>query len=73
MLPILIKQLQVKKVLDAPCGDFNWMKEIHKNIESYIGVDIVEELIDRNKRKYTSQNIQFYHSDITKDPNQRLI
>jgi Methyltransferase domain len=67
-LPILIKQLQVKKVLDAPCGDFNWMKEIHHHIKSYIGIDIVEELIDHNKRTYTTENVQFVHCDMTKDP-----
>ncbi|EIJ81319.1 hypothetical protein PB1_00190 [Bacillus methanolicus PB1] len=33
-LPILIKKLQIRKILDAPCGDFNWMKEIQKNIET---------------------------------------
>jgi Methyltransferase domain len=66
-LPILLKQLQVKKVLDAPCGDFNWMKEIHQHIESYIGIDIVEDLIDHNKSKYATDHIQFIHSDLTKD------
>ncbi|AIE59839.1 hypothetical protein MGA3_16528 [Bacillus methanolicus MGA3] len=67
-LPILIKQLQIKKVLDAPCGDFNWMKEIHQHIESYIGIDIVEELIDHNNKTYTTENVQFIHCDMTKDP-----
>src|SRR5690606_19650410 len=66
-LPLLIEQLQIKTVLDAPCGDFNWMKEIVNRIDSYTGVDIVEELIERNKKKYSSSKIQFYYCDMTKD------
>jgi hypothetical protein len=29
-IPLLFKELNIKSVLDAPCGDFNWMKEIMK-------------------------------------------
>lgn len=44
------------------------MKEIHQHIESYIGIDIVEELIDHNNKTYTTENVQFIHCDMTKDP-----
>ncbi|MCQ6274858.1 class I SAM-dependent methyltransferase [Bacillus sp. V3B] len=67
-LPKLIKHLKVKKMIDAPCGDFNWMKEIYENLEIYIGIDIVNEIIERNKKQYLADNLQFIHSDITKDP-----
>ncbi|MBD8137286.1 class I SAM-dependent methyltransferase [Bacillus sp. CFBP 13597] len=66
-LPSIIKQLQIKKMIDAPCGDFNWMKEIYKNTELYIGIDIVDEIIKTNKKKYPLNNVQFFHMDITKD------
>lgn len=66
-LPSIIKQLQIKKIIDAPCGDFNWMKEIYKNTELYIGIDIVDEIIKRNKKEYPINNVQFFHMDITKD------
>ncbi|WP_087972291.1 class I SAM-dependent methyltransferase [Oceanobacillus rekensis] len=66
-LPKLIKHLKVKKIIDAPCGDFNWMKEIYKDIEMYIGIDIVNEIIQRNKKEYLADNLQFIHSDIIKD------
>ncbi|WP_250161065.1 hypothetical protein [Peribacillus frigoritolerans] len=46
-LPGLINQLQIKKLIDAPCGDFNWMKEVYKNTELYIGIDIVDEIIKK--------------------------
>lgn len=45
-----------KKMIDAPCGDFNWMKEIYRNTELYIGIDIVDKIIKRNK-KYRLNNV----------------
>ena len=64
----LIQKYNIKTFLDAPCGDFNWMKEVvpHTNIE-YIGADIVEPLVQQNNEKYKSDNISFMHLDITKD------
>jgi hypothetical protein len=67
-LPFLIKHFQIKKIIDAPCGDFNWMKELYMNFDSYIGIDIVEDIIKNNKRKYFAKNVHFYNYDITKDP-----
>lgn len=54
-------------MIDAPCRDFNWMKEISKNTELYIWIDIVDEIIKTNKKKYPLNNVQFFHIDITKD------
>jgi len=52
LLPKLISRLQVKKILDAPCGDFYWMSKIALPPIQYIGVDIVRELITKNKEHY---------------------
>lgn len=59
----------ISSVLDAPCGDFNWMGEViqnHLDI-NYIGADIVGELILDNRKKYASKNISFQKLDITCD------
>jgi 2-polyprenyl-3-methyl-5-hydroxy-6-metoxy-1,4-benzoquinol methylase len=65
-LPELWKKYSIKTFLDAPCGDYNWMKEINKDGIEYSGIDIVEELIDNNKR-YESKNVSFKTLDITTD------
>lgn len=65
--PFLIKHFKIKKIIDAPCGDFNWMKELYMNFDSYVGIDIVDDIIKNNKRKYSAKNLQFYNYDITKD------
>ncbi|MDR3550953.1 MAG: DUF6492 family protein [Candidatus Babeliales bacterium] len=51
-LPKILSMLHVKSLLDAPCGDFNWMKSLELDVEEYIGVDIVQALIQENARKY---------------------
>lgn len=68
-LPILFKKYNIENVLDAPCGDFNWFKDIvaTQNI-NYTGGDIVSSLIDKNNSMYKSDNINFELLDITKDP-----
>src|SRR5437868_5072453 len=48
----LLKQLQVTTLLDAGCGDYNWMKELNLGSMQYIGVDVVPELITINQQKY---------------------
>lgn len=66
-LQILLDDLKIKTMLDAPCGDFNWMKRIDLSRITYIGADIVEELINKNNRRYKSVNISFKTMDIVKD------
>lgn len=53
-LPGLLQELEVRVLLDIPCGDFYWMKEVLLNIDTYIGADIVEELVRLNQEKYGS-------------------
>jgi hypothetical protein len=48
----LLKKYNIKTMLDAPCGDFNWMKEMDLSNINYIGADIVHEIIEKNKSLY---------------------
>ena len=67
-LPELFEKYKIKRVLDAPCGDFYWMKEVLKDQPglSYVGGDIVEELVEKNRSKFSSPQISFEVLDITK-------
>jgi len=58
-LPNLFKKYGIKRLLDFGCGDFNWMKEIVGSLDYYHGVDVVEEVIANNKKKYAKENIKF--------------
>lgn len=68
ILPQVFKELKVRSVLDIPCGDFNWFKEMwHElDLDDYIGADIVPELIAGNC-KYLSSERSFEVIDITTD------
>lgn len=54
-------------VLDLGCGDFNVGKHFVKYAETYIAVDIVDSLIERNKKKFQAENLEFQYLDISKD------
>ncbi len=52
-LPGLFERLAVKTLLDAPCGDFHWMKEVALDscgVERYLGADVVSEIVEANRR-----------------------
>lgn len=63
-IPKIIKQIGASSVLDIPCGDFNYMKNVDISC-NYIGADIVEDIIKDNKNKYP--NVDFRHLDIISD------
>lgn len=57
----------IQTVVDAACGDFNWMKEIDYPFTRYIGIDIVRELITRNNTLYGDETHLFEHKNIIED------
>lgn len=64
----MINTLEVKTFIDV-CGDFNWMRyAVDKlNIEHYIGIDIVAEMIDKLNHQYATSKINFINTDIITD------
>lgn len=63
-LASLFQEHQVNSVLDAPCGDASWVTEL--KIDSYVGVDIVEELIAKNRAQHPDRD--FRCLDLAQDP-----
>jgi hypothetical protein len=58
-LPKLLKDFSVTSMLDLPCGDFNWVKTLALDNVSYVGMDIVQEIIDNNNKLYANQARKF--------------
>jgi hypothetical protein len=54
-------------VCDLGCGDFNVGKELVKHTKKYIAVDIVKDLIERNKETFKVENLEFQCLDIAVD------
>gem|GEM_PF-232252 len=66
-IPLLLEELGVRTLLDAGCGDFNWLKQVDLGLDSYIGVDVVEELVVELGRKYANERRRFLNLDISCD------
>jgi hypothetical protein len=66
-LPVLLQEIGTRTLLDAPCGDFNWMKDTQLGVEQYIGADVVPDLIVRNQQLYAGDKTQFILLDLTRD------
>ncbi len=71
-LPGLLKKLAVKTILDAPCGDFNWMAETNLSGRDYIGCDNNAKHLARAEQKASMasqppRSVEFIEMDIVND------
>lgn len=68
ILSEIVRDHRISSLLDAGCGDFNWMKEVELGTVEYTGVDVVgSDLIERNITLYGSDNRHFMVADVTTD------
>ena len=66
-LPVLLKQLECRKMLDLGCGDFNWMRHVKLDVD-YLGGDLVSDVIRQNQERYSSKRVRFVVLDGIRDP-----
>lgn len=68
-LPALVKELGVRSILDAPCGDHRWMARLDLGLDRYVGIDIVPSIIQALQERYRGDvRRSFLLSDLTRDP-----
>src|SRR4051812_33353198 len=60
LLPALMKELASDSLIDAPCGDMHWIKDIAWETLgiSYTGVDIVPDLIQKNRDLFPARRFE---------------
>ncbi|MGC4092011.1 MAG: class I SAM-dependent methyltransferase [Polyangiaceae bacterium] len=64
-LPTLVEDLAAKVLLDAPCGDWNWFRDVSLPADvKYIGGDIVAPLVARNRERFGDARHEFMVLDI---------
>ncbi len=51
-LPELFRELGVKNVVDIPCGDFHWMRDVDLADIHYTGADVVDEMVRKNQQLF---------------------
>jgi SAM-dependent methyltransferase len=71
-LPPLFADLGVRSLLDAGCGDFNWFRAVAADLDSYLGVEVVEELVAVNRARHGTDRRQFACLDVIRDPLPRV-
>ena len=54
-------------IADLGCGDFNIGRHLTQYTEKFIAVDIVKDLIERNKKHFQEDNLEFLCIDIAAD------
>ena len=68
ILPAILKEKKISSLLDVPCGDFNWMQSVPLEGISYIGGDIVPELVAANNKSHARENVRFVSLDVINEP-----
>lgn len=60
----LIKEFAIQSILDAPCGDYNWIKAALPQELNYTGIDIVPEMISDLNETFGSPTRTFLQRDL---------
>ena len=65
----LFERLGIRTLVDAGCGDVNWIAGLSENLDLYFGLDVVEHLALQNTRMLGQRAGHFFKAaDITRDP-----
>jgi hypothetical protein len=67
-LPELCRRLGVRTLLDLPCGDFSWMATIDLGDVTYVGADLLPELIEAVTKRHAGQGREFRVLDLLSSP-----
>ena len=65
LLPLLEK-FEIKRLLDAPCGDFHWASLVDWSGIEYTGLDIDRSVIEKNSQHFRTANVNFLAGDLAK-------
>jgi len=67
-LEVFLAAFEIGALFDAPCGDFNWMKEVNfPPGVAYLGGEIAGSLVALNESRYASPSRKFVAFDIVAD------
>jgi len=66
-LPVLLARLGVDTLLDLPCGDYSWMRLVDLPGVSYIGADLLAEVIQPLQASHGDSKHRFLVLDLTRD------
>jgi len=65
ILKEVVNEFSIRSMIDTSCGDWYWMKKVRSELScSYLGIDIVSDIVHENTEKYGDDTTMFLNSDI---------
>src|SRR5579872_1106350 len=58
-----LKKHQIRSVVDLGCGDWQFSQFVEWGDIEYVGIDVVKEIIEKNKLQFASPARTFIHAD----------
>lgn len=59
-LPRIFKENGIRHIVDAPCGDFNWMAHVDLSGKRYVGIDYSNKVLTRAYENAKKQKAEFH-------------
>lgn len=63
-----IEDHDIRSIVDLGCGDFRVGRQLLRPGVSYVGVDLVPELIESHQKRFGGETVRFTVADIIQDP-----
>lgn len=63
----ILAERNIQSLADLGCGDCNVGIRLAPGVSQYIGVDVVQEVVERNQQRFGSDKVRFVCADITQD------
>ncbi|WP_432830371.1 class I SAM-dependent methyltransferase [Dactylosporangium sp. CA-092794] len=67
-LPELLHRLGATRLLDAPCGDFRWMRHVDLGGIDYVGLDVVERMVATDQERFGAPGRRFVAGNVISEP-----
>jgi SAM-dependent methyltransferase len=62
-----LPRLGIRSIVDAPCGDLNWIRHLNYRFDRYIGIDIVPSVIESLRKTTAPGGYHFQVGNIVTD------
>ena len=67
VLPSALRELEIRTLVDIPCGDWNWMAHVDLPVDRYVGGDLLPSLVQENQRRFGNARREFRVIDLCRD------
>lgn len=66
-LPDVFNRYSIRSLVDAPCGDGIWIRDLHPLLQEYVGIDIVPDLVAAAAKDNRLSHVRYATGDLVKD------